>query len=361
MHFFRKNNKYVYVMTSRNTCLPRALTKHLDAEPDHNVRFWITDYELKHGVKVVEKQPLLSKWVERVEAYLAERASKKSPKTQSDHRRMLMDFVIPFFTQLHGLGDPNQWPPVAPKLAAYIRDQTGSEFQIQKANSALRAFWEWLHDEQQVLGNSVLRLKKPVRTAVATPLLRTVSPEEVLAFSARAPRYMALLALCGYFFSLRPQEVFALRVSDFRAGSTARGFECSKVMRKFYQFDGLVVNVTRQRDQTGQITPPKAFSKGWVSCFDERAARRLVELIRGQQDLFSNRNDYLFDHWKKFGIPNITLKDLRRASLYHLGHIVGMEFAGLSAHARHAKPETTMLYLRRPEEEAEGLTLDLDA
>jgi hypothetical protein len=134
-------------------------------------------------------------------------------------------------------------------------------------------------------------------------------------------------------------------------------------MHRLHLYDKFAINITKQRTQEGTITKPKAFSVGWVACFNEAAARAVVTHIKamGTEELFPQRNDWLFEHWKKFGIPGITLKDLRRSSLYYLGHRVGMEFSGLSAHARHAKPETTMLYLRRPEENMESLDLDLDA
>jgi hypothetical protein len=134
-------------------------------------------------------------------------------------------------------------------------------------------------------------------------------------------------------------------------------------MLRFNQYNKFAVNVTKQRIQTGEITTPKAYSVGWVSCFDETAARLLVPLLKeaDKNGVFNRRNDFLFSRWKEHGIKEITLKDLRRSSLYYLGHVVGLEFAGLSAHARHAKPETTMLYLRRPVEETKDVELDLDA
>ncbi len=68
--------------------------------------------------------------------------------------------------------------------------------------------------------------------------------------------------------------------------------------------------------------------------------------------------------WKKAGINKITLKDLRRASLYWLGHYSELNFVDLKNHARHSQPSTTPLYVRRPEEafdEVGGAMLDLDA
>lgn len=367
VYWARRKNGYVYVFIRRNKPLPRSVTKHLDHEPDHNIEYWLADYKQRNGVKEQSKHPLADRWVKAVDSYLNEIKNRKSDKTISDHRHMLLDYVIPFFTVVHLRQDPNHWVQLAPKLSTYIREQTESEFQIQKANSALRGFWNWLQEENMVLGNVSLKLKKPVREQKTTPLETTLTPEEALAFvqSCKHPD-ISIMALAGYFFSLRPQETFALEPNDFKAGTSASELECCKVMNRFNQFGRLAVNITKQRDQKGKPQKPKAGSIGWVACFNEVAARLLVAKIREFRDsgkpFFEYQNDWLYERWKRHGIPNISLKDLRRASLYHLGHHVGLDFAALKSHARHSKPETTMLYLRRPIEELEiDSDLDLDA
>jgi hypothetical protein len=143
-------------------------------------------------------------------------------------------------------------------------------------------------------------------------------------------------------------------------------------MKEMKLFNRLVVHIREQKTD-GKIgssasSEPKAHSKGWVGCFNEQAAREIVELLTGfgpTQPLFSvTNNRTLYKYWQQDGIQGITLKDLRRASLYWLGHHSNFskEPIKLMKHARHKRIDTTMLYLRRPEESLEGnLVLDLDA
>ena len=55
------------------------------------------------------------------------------------------------------------------------------------------------------------------------------------------------------------------------------------------------------------------------------------------------------------GYPGMTLKDLRRASLYWLGHYSSVDLVALKNHARHRNVETTSLYTRRPLEDVSDL------
>ena len=56
------------------------------------------------------------------------------------------------------------------------------------------------------------------------------------------------------------------------------------------------------------------------------------------------------------------MKDLRRASLYWLGHHTQLGLIELKSHARHSKSDTTLLYLRRPNEELDEVDdLNLEA
>ena len=107
----------------------------------------------------------------------------------------------------------------------------------------------------------------------------------------------------------------------------------------------------------GNETRAKAGSEGCVSCFDARAAQFIAEFVNG----IEAQDDKLFPEflpgchakrWAKNGIAGFTLKDLRRASLYHLGHYTEFGIQELANHARHANIETTRLYIRRPSEDA---------
>jgi hypothetical protein len=91
----------------------------------------------------------------------------------------------------------------------------------------------------------------------------------------------------------------------------------------------------------------------------------LVELVNRSEayTVIPGKPERWIKLWSKSGIKDIALKDLRRASLYWLGHYTNITLVGLQSHARHADPKTTALYYRRPDEEFEGSLdeLDLDA
>lgn len=358
----------VYVWSGgKQRALPRATTRHLDSEPDHNVDWWVHDWEARNGAADEEQRPTdprLQGWIDR---YVADIRKRRSPKTASDHRHHLAEDVIPYFVRHLGLVDPNDWPRHSARMAAWLRDQGRSEHQIQKANTALRAWWRWLGDEGTVLHGLDLRVRAAIRTAAPTPLSRLVSPDEVLAHVQSTTSIdTRIAAILGYFFSLRPQEVMALRRCDFVAGASAAKLEACRTSARLGQFGRLAVHVHRQRLQSGEFAPPKAHSVGWVACFDERAARILVEILRSIEPdapLFVHQNDWCFERWKRHGISAITLKDLRRASCYWLGHNTRFAEEPISAmkHMRHKDFETTLGYLRRPTETVELVDLDLDA
>jgi hypothetical protein len=175
------------------------------------------------------------------------------------------------------------------------------------------------------------------------------------------------MALLGYFFSLRPMEVFAVKKEQFRAGTKAAELECGKVLTQYGLFGRLAIYMEHARAQDGTEKKLKTKdSKGWVGCFSEPAARLLLDLIQDEEPgalLFREwKPDWYLKIWAAHGIPNTVLKDMRRGSLYWLGHHIGMQPLHLKHHARHARFDTTLLYLRRPDEYvAETLELDLDA
>jgi integrase len=84
------------------------------------------------------------------------------------------------------------------------------------------------------------------------------------------------------------------------------------------------------------------------------------------EPLFPVANRELYKQWTAATsgteVDGITLKDLRRASLYHLGHHTAFsgELTLLMKHARHKEPQTTMLYLRRPDEDGPPKVDELD-
>lgn len=366
MAFWRRYSHGVVVFyreEGKQCRLGRDETRHLDTEPDHNIDQWVANWSLANeGAKPQTEHLTHADTLSLVEAfctYLV--ARKKSPKTIAQHRHNLTAHCLPFFVSLHQLTAPALWPTKSVRLLEHLEGLGVGARTINTANVSMRVFWNWLLEEGK--GAGPLLLRNAVQEANETPLNFTVTPEEVLAYAYKSPEATAL-AWLGFFFSLRPQEVVALRPSDFRAGKAATELECCKVMAEAKLYGRLAVNITRQR-VGNKFTAPKSDSKGWVACFHEEAARVIVEVLRGlppDKLIFEHRLDWLFRVWKREGYPGLTLKDLRRASIYWLGHHTKLPFIALKNHARHSDPSTTALYVRRPGEDAPEYTpLDLDA
>ena len=369
----RRSNGRIFVYVFKDgkpNALPRKQVMQLDGEPDCNVDHWVNNYS-----RIIEKRPdktppptdaQLNKYVADYLAYLASR--KKAYSTLAYLRHALTYQIIPYFLNNEPpLKDPQQWPAKSIKLLEHLQNQKLSENQILRANTALRGFWQYFCDEGIIQNGLDIRIRRPVINQKVTPLKFTLTPGAVLDYVHKtADKELKLMALLGYFFSLRTQEIFALRKSDFRAGSQARDLECCRVLDRFQLYSKLSVHITRQRScYAGVFSDPKSDSRGWVGCFDERAAKLIVELLNPYSNQISPLIRFLPDHnikrWRKSGINGITLKDLRRASLYWLGHYTGMGVVELKNHARHSMIDTTSLYLRRPEEQLEQVdTLDLE-
>jgi len=348
----------------RQVSVPRKETRHLDGQPDDVVQRYVDS--LGEPKLVRQTTESLERLVEGWGEHLTRRR-KLNPETVRQRTNSLRFTVLPFFMEQDPpLSDPNHWPFRTIRLLDYMERLGLSPNLQQRATQALRGFWEWLRDENVVDANVAIRTRTPKGIAAPTPLQYAVTPEQVLAFAGRAAPDLAFMALAGYFFSLRPQELLAVTKADFRAGSAATGLECCKVFARFGLFGRLAVDVNKQNSKSlkSQTAPPK--SKGYVGCFNGEAARRIVELIKarpgGPEPLVPFSVDYNMKRWAREGIPGATLKDLRRASLYWLGHHTSVGLVELQSHARHAKADTTQLYLRRPAEVAPAdMELDLDA
>jgi integrase len=183
-----------------------------------------------------------------------------------------------------------------------------------------------------------------------TPLDVFLDPEDILKMVKKEtkPDYAKYLLL-GYFFSLRPQEIFGLKVSDFRAGTDVLQLEASKAMVGLDLYGQFVVHVQRQKTKKNKLAPPKKNSKGWVTCFNKEAATAFVQLVADK-----NPDDYVLDcepnAFYKDWPYDFEPKDTRRASLYWLGHNTDITQTQMMKHARQKNPKSLELYLRRPEE-----------
>ena len=366
---YTKNGKVVW--------LPRSETRHLDGQPDHNIKYWTDERAAKLGLThspTREIHPALTKYLASYESYLIDR--ERAEKTRRAHLHYLRNFIFPYFLQSSPDGhNPNYWPQRVPGLAAWARGRLlqGSRTRavnntIRVINVVLRQFWVYLGESGELETQFALRVRNPpgLGRKKRTPLRQVLTPQDVLAWVQTTQNIdLRMLALVGYFFSLRPQEVFAFTKAGCRAGKSAKQLECCGIMKKSGLFGKLAYYVKEQRNDKGEVGPPKAFSVGWVACFDRAAARQIVDIINEKDPfapVFAQKGMSLYRLWKRQGMPGVTLKDLRRASIYWLGHHTSLPPAAIQNHARHAEAETTQWYLRRPDEEVVSMgTLDLDA
>jgi len=370
MYWQRRSDGRVCIFETKGgkpKALPRDRTRHLDQQPDEVVERFI-DSLAPRPPKPLSNEEL----TQHAETYCARMTHDGMSKTTVEmHRYALLSRIIPFFlSQDPPLTDPNGWPFRCARLYDHLVGLGISADLLIKCNAALSGLWNWLQDEGLVDASIKLRLRRPRQLAKETPLSFTVTPDEVLAWSVGREPDVAFMGLVGFFFSLRTQETLAVRAGDFLAGTKAAGIESGKVMARAGLFSKLAINVTKQHSKSSGDTAaaPKANSKGWVSCFDERAAVAIVGLVRTLKA--EGREGPLVDfsvgcnlaRWKQCGFPGLTLKDLRRASIYWLGHHTDLGLVELKSHARHERVETTAKYLRRPNEEVEAPDeLDLEA
>jgi site-specific recombinase XerC len=278
--------------------------------------------------KIAYDGTALSKSVQSWLAYLASR--RKSKSTIKEYERAIMRHVIPFFLDGDNpLTDPNQWPGKSVKVLSTLQAKGCTESQIVACNKALRSFYGYLPEEGGVQNGLQIRLRNPLKNVVTTPLKTFLNPETVITFAqGKSDSDVKLMALLGYFFSLRPQELFALKKVDFGAGSGVSSLECCKSIARIGLYNKLAVLIQRQKTNWSAIGEPKAKSRGWVGCFNEQAARLMVGLLKDfdkDDSLFLSNNRKLYREWECRGLDGVTLKDLRRSSLYWLGYNTGVQ------------------------------------
>jgi site-specific recombinase XerD len=280
MAWFSRRNGRLYLYFSENgkpRQVPVHLTRHLEGASDQEVKSW-ADYHESETKRTVKAPPpmtneRITKSVDEFCTYLLSRG--RDPSTVSHHRSSLLNSVVPYFLSKN-IEDVHAWPSASVKMLAALQERGLSHHQITKCNIATSLYWKWLTEEGLV--HSTINLRKPVNVKSHTPLQNTLTPEQVWEWLDRPeldPESLAhepeikLMCVLGYFFSLRPQEVFALRKKTFVAGKLAKEIECGKVMAEHGLFPALAVKVTQQITRSGREKLPKAGSGGWVACFDK--------------------------------------------------------------------------------------------
>lgn len=357
----------VYTFVSgKQTPLPRKLTRHLDGRMDWEIDDWMRWYAAVHSLPIRRQKADLGHLEAILHNYLKHIASKNLNKITVRLHHDNLRIALPMFAAYDNF---DQWFQVSGKLYQYLLDLKINPKRHNNINRSFKAFYLWLQHRDVVKHRHGLLLENRTLDEQNTPLRFTLTPDEVLAWVAsQSVPELRFMALAGYFFSLRPTEVFGCRKQDLIAGTRATIFEDSKVLQKYKLYHKLVVNVRNCRRANGEFFKPSKRKKGGiVGCFDKRAAILIIEIVNMcPKEHIVDRflPDYWVKRWAKDGIQGITPKDLRRASLYWLGHYTDMPFVGLKNHARHSDPKTTGLYVRRPEEAFEDnleTLLDLDA
>lgn len=339
--------------------LPRSEVAHLDDLHDREVDDWVKRWERLHEVGkkrprlVAPRAPGALESVERFLAFTSE-VEALHPATTAKHRHNLITIAFPFFCTVREAKALDDFRPHSKDLMAWLLGEGLSAGKVRCVQQSLGKFWRWCREEALVDGDLLLR--SPREGSRRTPLPHPVTPDEVLAWASTCTRSdICLFGLLSYFFSLRPQETVALQRSDFAAGEKARSTEAAKALLKARLWGGLVVRVERQFSKKVGITPPKSHSVGVVACFTRKGAKAVYEALKAYRSkdpskLFPMHVDAYYHRWPEHGMPGITLKDLRRASIYWLANHTDLPIGAIRNHARHSSIETTGLYSRRPTE-----------
>lgn len=370
MFFQRKPGKsyprvVVYLFKDgKQVPLPRAVTKHLDRANDTEIEDWMRWYAAVHAVPVRRVNVDLGSLEKLLDGFLRSLRLRGRYKTTVNLYEYFLRLALPLFKD-HP--DPNSWYMLGGKLTTYLAEQGLTPSQHSRTNQAFKVFYSWLQGQGTVQHRHGLILDKIDLGRQDTPLKYTLTPEDVLAWAVTSDSpELRFVALAGFFFSLRTGEVFGAQKSNFIAGSRASMFEDARTLARCGLYSKLVINIQSCRRPSGEAYKPSKRKKGGiVACFDERAAKAIITILKVSEPgyvIAEKLPDYWAKRWAKEGIPGVTIKDLRRASLYWLGHYTSIPFAGLRNHARHTQHDTTLLYTRRPEEEFEHSDeLDLEA
>jgi integrase len=372
--------------------IPSDEIAHLQNAADEEIAKWRALYiaENRHKARRTLERVLKSTDEAQYlfEQFLAEYSKLRriSSSTVYDENLRWNGYIVPYFVTKHGAKDIRLWelhtgqfPPWLhgqPRLNQAIKDGTEplGVNQQKKVIGLLERFGQYL--ARRNLIRAPWGFIKPTENVAAeTPLEIEATPEDILKWSASREPKAALMGLLGYFASLRPEELFALRKSDILAGEPAR--TKAKTYPRLQQHglgSGVSVDVQRAFQKNGKVDEVKTpTSRAVANVFSVEAARRIATLLRDMPDgwLFPRRKrvrkgvyEYLynapkpvsrdtsFKYWREYGYHQgrvlVTLHDLRRASGVYLGRTLDLPATLVQEHLRHADLKTTMLYMRRP-------------
>lgn len=341
--------------------ITRNLTKHLDNAGDDDIEKWIDLY-------ISENRRQATRTLERVlmqndealtlfRSFISERAALRNLQgtTVEEEQRRFDLHIAPFFVRERKQKDVRIWEYHIPHLAQYLIDEGHLKTnQIKKVLAVLVRFSKYL-----TLHNIISKPWTPIlptaNKQAPTPLEFDIKPEDVFSFCKTASDRCALMALLGYFGSLRPEETFAITESDFYTAPQA--YELALTYPRFKKHglgSGLSLHVNKALKKGGvQGVPKNHFSHGYVNIWSQQAANTLAKLLPRFQNrpLCDGRSrDTLFKYWQRHGKSRlkVTLHDLRRASGVYLGRTLDLPIFLLQDHLRHGDQASTEAYTRKP-------------
>ncbi len=389
--FYRKpNGSVVFQVYDPVTKTQRKLSRdeiaHLDSATDEQIATFRQLYiaknraQAKKTLKTVLAQTDEAQFL--FEQFLAEYQSlrKTSDTTTSDEKGRWTGYITPYFVKEHATKDVRLWYLHTAGFPPWLIGSPLGINQQKKVIGLLERFGLYLARHRKIPEPWGF-IKPTENTSKETPLEFEVLPQEVLDWSASREPRTAMLALLGYFASMRPEESFALKKSDILTSDDARNK--AKTHLRFKQHglgSGVSIDVKLAFKKTGKIGRPKSeVSRAVVNVFSPEAARRIAALLRLLPDgwLFPRRRrirkntyEYLYDdekpmgrgtmfnYWEEHGFRKsraleepkrlVSLHDLRRASCLYLGRTLDLPTTLVQEHLRHADIKTTLLYMRQP-------------
>lgn len=387
---------YYYSQEGKQIWIPRSDTKHLDHGFESNLKYFCSQIESKfgrHSNRIYQPtRPYVSE--ELLKKFL-EHCKKRNDETTAEGKISLLNrFVLPYFTQNTEEGQACQsfhrWIDKSLRLYQYVTRLGNSAHIARSCNTAAQSFWTFLKEYQYLpVDIFPLPLTSPPRgerisikrEAISrvsldiaqqffnhdddedTPLDSTITVDEMLSWARQqSDNSMKLIGLVGYFASLRSQEILALKPEYFLASETARQIPKCRAMGTYQWkdtnenlFGGMAINVFNQLDTRNNLKRTKGYSRGQSAVFNKDAAFMIAEILENlrQRDrwnfwLFPRNPNYYFHNWRRFSPKACSIKDLRRASIWELAHLSNIDVHGLTSHARHRDPKTTLLYYRSP-------------
>lgn len=361
-YYDRKLKKQVWV--------PLAITSLWDglAREAADARFaeWLADSGIS---KVRSRRRSVSQDLETLfleyRAYLRDMRGAERGTTTRDEESRLRTYAVEYFVRHKATNSVSHWWQYTQTYGPWLR-ATYPDLKIltvKKLCQAVRRFGEYLAG-RGIISQPWLVPAPKTRERRKTPLTKRLTPEEILSVSAalmtnNEPMW-ALFVSLTYFATLRPEETYALSLSDFLTGATARS-EAHTYAR--LASHGLGSGLSIHIHKTHIAAEPAALTKthyatGITNIWSADGAKFIAGVLRGLPPgrLFPGTRSQLNAGYRALVKPllGVNAKDIQRAAGFYLGRVKGLDPILLKDVFRHSVITTTMLYIRRPEDETEA-------